>query len=557
MLNIYVNTIRNYYEKLDLWIIVSVGALICSEAHTQAQNMNLAGVYEANEKANGGVRQLYAVLDFNTSQAKDFTQLFTGKTAQFQLLPEDFMNVKKLKKRFAGNTSAGFVRYREKFLLAITEELKLTNPRLEAGMIVADWENHSGVKGTCGIIVKEDKSIEFVGLTNLNRDLNPDGLTVACVEDRCLADVPRAKGTPEGVEHFVREYEKRFIKTTVTSCDPEIKVEFKGCEQVGQLVQIHLLITNQSQMEFKMAVDGTESMATDKEGNIYKDITFNFGEQSGNGKANCFMAKATPVKCTVIIPVKNGRVHLFNKVTIRSYGMGSAIFTGNHLQLDNVPVMQSVSVEEEEEFVPNASQPQSPQELVGQLPEKLPNQLIAVVKGGVNLRKGASTTAALAGKAALGEVFAFVGTEGSWNVGISSQTGEKVYIAKSMSKVVDTGVGILNTVFYTSTYANHYLNSNPTTGFERNSDYTFWTRQGDKISTVYATFNVNTTTMTGRMSSTSVNYKGQLKGWYIVLDEKVDVGGNLIEKVTPIYVYPDSNEDAVYVNGVKFVAEGI
>lgn len=537
--------------------LLSVGALICSEAHTQAQNMNLAGVYEANEKANGGVRQLYAVLDFNTSQAKDFTQLFTGKTAQFQLLPEDFMNVKKLKKRFAGNTSAGFVRYREKFLLAITEELKLTNPRLEAGMIVADWENHSGVKGTCGIIVKQDKSIEFVGLTNLNRDLNPDGLTVACVEDRCLADVPRAKGTPEGVEHFVREYEKRFIKTTVTSCDPEIKVEFKGCEQVGQLVQIHLLITNQSQMEFKMAVDGTESMATDKEGNTYKDITFNFGEQSGNGKANCFMAKATPVKCTVIIPVKNGRVHLFNKVTIRSYGMGSAIFTGNHLQLDNVPVMQSVSVEEEEEFVPNASQPQSPQELVGQLPEKLPNQLIAVVKGGVNLRKGASTTAALAGKAALGEVFAFVGTEGSWNVGISSQTGEKVYIAKSMSKVVDTGVGILNTVFYTSTYANHYLNSNPTTGFERNSDYTFWTRQGDKISTVYATFNVNTTTMTGRMSSTSVNYKGQLKGWYIVLDEKVDVGGNLIEKVTPIYVYPDSNEDAVYVNGVKFVAEGI
>lgn len=62
-----------------------------------------------------------------------------------------------------------------------------------------------------------------------------------------------------------------------------------------------------------MAVDGTESMATDKEGNTYKDITFNFGEQSGNGKANCFMAKATPVKCTVIIPVKNGRVHLLIK----------------------------------------------------------------------------------------------------------------------------------------------------------------------------------------------------------------------------------------------------
>ena len=120
---------------------------------------------------------------------------------------------------------------------------------------------------------------------------------------------------------------------------------------------------------------------------------------------------------------------------------------------------------------------------------------------------------------------------------------------------MDTGVGILGTVFYGSTYANHYLNSNTTIGIELNSDYTFWTRQGDAISTVYATFNVDTTTMTGRMSNTSANYKGQLKGWYIVLDERVDVGGNPIEKITPIYVYPDNAEDAVYVDGVKYAAE--
>lgn len=539
--------------------LLFIGALICLEMPIHAQNMNLAGVYEANTKANGGVRQLYAVLDFNTSQAKDFTQLFTGKTAQFKLLPEDFMNVKKLKKRFAGSTAAGFVRYREKYLLALTEELKLTNPRIEAGMIMADWENHSGVKGTCGIIVKEDNSIEFVGLTSLDRDLNPDGLTVTCVEDRCLSDVPRAKGTPEGVEHFVQEYEKRFMKTAVASCDPEIKVEFKGCEQVGRQAQIHLLITNQSQLEFKMEMNGAESMATDKEGNTYQGITFNFGEQNGSSKANCFMPKGTPVKCTVIVPVKEGQAHLFNKVTVRSYGMGTAMFTGDRLQLDNVPVMQPAmaQAEEEEEFVPHGTQPQSPLELAALLPEKLPEQLITVVKPGVNLRKGASATAALAGKAALGEVFAFVGAEGTWNIGISAQTGEKVYIAKSLSKVVNTGVGIMSAVFYTSTYANQYLNSNPTTGFERNSDYTFWTRQGDEISTVYATFNVNTTTMTGRMSNTSVNYKGQLKGWYIVLDERVDVGGNPIEKVAPIYVYPANAEDAVYVDGVKYVAEGI
>lgn len=537
------------------------GALLCPEMYMQAQNMNLAGVYEANTKANGGVRQIYAVLDFNQSQAKDFTQLFTDKTAQFKLLPEDFMNAKKLKRTFAGSTAAGFVKYRERFLLAITEELRLTNPRMEAGMIVADWENHSGAKGKCGIIVKDDNSIEFVGLTNLERTLNPDGLVVTCVEDRCLPDIPRAKGTTEGVEHYVREYEKRFVKTAVTSCDTEIKVEFKGCEQMGRQAKINLLITNLSQLEFKMEMDGAESTATDKEGNVYQGMTFDFGEHKGSNKANCFMPKGTPVKCTVIVPIKEGQAHLFSKVSVRTYGMGTVTFSGDgRIQLDNVPVMQPAmaqSAVEEEEFVPHDAPAQSPLELVARLPEKLPEQLITVTKADVNLRKGASATAALAGKASPGEVFAFVGTEGTWNIGISAQTGEKVYVAKSLSKVIDTGVGIMNTVFYTSTYANHYLNSNPTTGFERNSDYTFWTREGDELSNVYATFNVNTTTMTGRMSNTSVNYKGKLKGWYIVLEERVDVGGNTIEKISPIYVYPYNTEDAIYVDGVKYVAEGI
>lgn len=184
--------------------------LLCSGAWMQAQEkMNLAGVYEANAKVEGATKQMYAVLDFNTLAAKDFTQLFTGKTAQFQLLPEDFMNVKKLKKRFAGSTAAGFVKYREKFMFTFIEELKLTNPRMEGGMIVADWENNMGNKGKCGIIVKDDNSIEFVGLTSLEGSLNPDGLTVTCVEDRCLPDVPRAKSTPEGIEAYLAEYNKK------------------------------------------------------------------------------------------------------------------------------------------------------------------------------------------------------------------------------------------------------------------------------------------------------------------------------------------------------------
>ena len=82
-----------------------IGLLLCLGVGMQAQEkMNLAGVYEANTKQEGSTKQLYAVLDFNTLAAKDFTQLFTGKTAQFQLLPEDFMNVKKLKKRSVSYT---------------------------------------------------------------------------------------------------------------------------------------------------------------------------------------------------------------------------------------------------------------------------------------------------------------------------------------------------------------------------------------------------------------------------------------------------------------------
>lgn len=179
-------------------------ALLMLPIALQAQEkLNLAGVYEANVKDVISSKMMYAVLDFNNCAAKDFTQLFTEKTAQFKQLPEDFMNAKKLKRNFAGTTAAGFVKFREKTLFALTEEMKLTNPRMEQGMIVADWQNTAGAKGTCGIIVKDDNSIEFVGLTSLERSLSPDGLTVTCVEDRCLTDQPRAKGTPEGIKNYL------------------------------------------------------------------------------------------------------------------------------------------------------------------------------------------------------------------------------------------------------------------------------------------------------------------------------------------------------------------
>lgn len=279
----YINLLDTIMKNLMSGLLF-IGALICSEVHIQAQNMNLAGVYEANTKANGGVRQLYAVLDFNTSQAKDFTQLFTGKTAQFQLLPEDFMNVKKLKKRFAGNTAAGFVKYREKFLLSFTEELKLTNPRLEAGMIVVDWENHSGVKGKCGIIVKEDNSIEFVGLTSLDRTLNPDGLTVTCVEDRCLADVPRAKSTVEGIENYLAEYNKKPEPAPQSDANvAQASTEPVAAPAVGAPAKPHRtantkLITIDSDLQGLIIYGFSEGLAyvrTPKNGRYYMDKSGN------------------------------------------------------------------------------------------------------------------------------------------------------------------------------------------------------------------------------------------------------------------------------------------
>lgn len=531
--------------------------LCCLGISLQAQEkMNLAGVYETNVKDGISSKMMYAILDFNNFAAKDFTQLFTEKTAQFKQLPEDFMNAKKLKKSFAGTTAAGFVKYREKTLFATTEELKLTNPRMEQGMILADWQSAAGAKGTCAIIVNDDNSIQFFGLTNLDYSLGPDGVIATCVEDRCLTDQPRAKGTPEGVEYYKQEYEKRFIKTVVTSCDPEIKVEFKGAEQVGQQVYVNLLITNQSPtLEFKMEMNGAESMATDHDGNTFGGITFKFGNQEGS-KANCFMPKNTAVKCMVIIPA-NSKINKLSKVVLHTYGL-SANFTNNRIQIDNIAVKQPFVVEEEG-MDDTAPQPvfKTIDELAALMPEKMPKQLITITKAGVNLRKSASTTAPVAGKANVGDAFAFIAKEGTWNVGINPLTGEKVYIAQSVSKLSNTGSGVLNTVFYGSEYVNHYLNSNPSTGYEQTTTYTFWLRNGEVTGTVYATGSVNTVTMSGQMRNTSVNYKGKLHSWYIVLDEIVDVGGNLIEKIAPICISPVPNSDALYIGGKIYEAEGM
>lgn len=179
-----------------LTILIGAALLLLPVICRSQQKINLAGVYEANTKLDIGTKQLYAVLDFNTSNVPDFTVLFPEKTAKFALLPEDFM--KKVTQNFQGRKAAGFVKYRSKFLFNLTEQLCLTNPRLENGVITVDWEDELQRKGTCTLMVHADKSIQFTNLGAFEGTTRPDGLVITCVEDRSLKEMLKVE--PEKID---------------------------------------------------------------------------------------------------------------------------------------------------------------------------------------------------------------------------------------------------------------------------------------------------------------------------------------------------------------------
>ncbi|MDE6287242.1 MAG: hypothetical protein K2M00_00480, partial [Muribaculaceae bacterium] len=158
--------------------------------------VNLAGVYEGDMNDNITRKRMYVNLDF-LNGVPDFTQIFTEKKAPLKILPNDFMNAKKLKKQFAGQTAPGFIRYNSKTLFSSTEEIKLTNPRIDNGILVCDWINHDGETGKCFIIVNPDNSIQFLGLTTMATDLGPDNLVLTLVENKLQAGVHPYVSEPE------------------------------------------------------------------------------------------------------------------------------------------------------------------------------------------------------------------------------------------------------------------------------------------------------------------------------------------------------------------------
>lgn len=176
--------------------------LIGQISHAQ---VNLAGVYEGEMNDNITRKRMYANLDF-LNEVPDFTQIFKEKTAAMKILPSDFMNAKKLKKNFSGQTAPGFIRYNSKTLFSSTEELKLTNPRIENGVLTAEWINNEGKKGKCFIIVNANKSIQFLGLTTLPTDLGPDNLVLTQVEDKLPQDAQPYATAPKLMEHINKRY---------------------------------------------------------------------------------------------------------------------------------------------------------------------------------------------------------------------------------------------------------------------------------------------------------------------------------------------------------------
>lgn len=181
--------------------LVKSGVLLFLLAGTAAQaQINLAGIYELNQKVDGETYQMYLELDF-VRQRPDFTQTFTGKTATFKLLPADFMNAKKLTKQFKGTKAPGFGRFRDKSFLTLTDEFKITNPRAKGGVIVADWENALNKSGKVVIIPEPDGALVTYGLTTFNRKFSPDGLRIELVKDLMPANTGNrwgvaAPGTP-------------------------------------------------------------------------------------------------------------------------------------------------------------------------------------------------------------------------------------------------------------------------------------------------------------------------------------------------------------------------
>lgn len=240
--------------------VLAALALIASSFAAFSQ-INVAGVYETNTNVNGCKKQMYLILDF-INGTPDFTQLFTEKTSNFKSLPSDFMEAKKLKKKFSGTNAPGFAKFKEKAIFSNTEEMRIFNPSLKDGVLTAEWENTSGKKGKCFILANNDRRLQILGLTSFDRSLSPDDIVLDLVEDR-LPDGATPYVTPEECyPQIKKEYVRYIYPPKVKSSDGipnvSLSVDASRVRRCGDELVVFPVWRNGNAQSLNIGVEGNQ-----------------------------------------------------------------------------------------------------------------------------------------------------------------------------------------------------------------------------------------------------------------------------------------------------------
>ncbi|MBD5420995.1 MAG: hypothetical protein HDR47_07170 [Bacteroides sp.] len=320
-----------------------LASLLVSSASFASEPINVAGVYECDAKPNGVRKQMYLTLDF-INGTPDFTQVFTEKESSFKRLPKDFMNAKKLSRSFGGSTAPGFGKFREKYLFANTDEFRLTNPRIEDGIIIADWTTDRGEKGECQIIVNEDRSLRILGLTKLSRELSPDDIEIGLVEDRLPQGVTPFVSPKEAVDFVMGEYEKSRVTPKVTTFDPEIITEVVRAEQKGSQIEVKLRMKNMSKydaLSIVVAEQGQDkTYAEAKDGTMLRSFRPQTPGTVGD-KPAVRAKKGEWVNFSIIFDGVDKKVDYLSNLKFDNY-LAGGFFMNNHITtIENLPVFQT------------------------------------------------------------------------------------------------------------------------------------------------------------------------------------------------------------------------
>ncbi len=334
---------KNSFKRMGAMILLAL-CLIPSLVFA-AEPINVAGVYECDMKSNGVRKQMYLTLDFVNGNTPDFTQVFTEKESSFRRLPKDFMNAKKLTRTFGGSKAPGFGKYKEKLLFANTEEFKLTNPRVENGVIKADWINAKGGKGECIIMVNEDRSLRILGLTKYTRDLSPDDIEMGLVEDRLPAGVQPFISPKEIVAYYLKEDEKTRVTPKVTPYWEGVDVQVVRAEQKGNTIEVKMRMRINAEAKYEKLyvyvaqTDLNQTFAETKDGkrltNYKSDTPGEIGDQA---VVPVYKDKWTDY--SIYFTDVPGTVDYITTMKYDNYI--SAFFFDNHLTIiENLPVFQS------------------------------------------------------------------------------------------------------------------------------------------------------------------------------------------------------------------------